>query len=194
MRFRLLAACFVLLTAGWSLPSYAIDPLSLLVLRMLRDQLISAGLEAELRPERGRESPALAPRLQEPDISTSGGLRTLIDESFAHLDSEQREAVYTQLKQALDDPQNARSRGLILQQFRVTATAVRQAHQAFSRLTPEQKKAIAVQAAETYRDKPPEELQHLVELLNTSAMPIPRDLRDLMLAELAQDRAGALSR
>ncbi|HEY9446510.1 MAG TPA: hypothetical protein VIQ62_05495 [Burkholderiales bacterium] len=194
MRARVLAVCFAF-AIGWPVPSQALDPLSLMVLRMLRDQIISAGLEAQLRAQPSRESAATDARaLEQAEISAPRELRALIDEGFPHLDRTQRDAVYAKLRQALDDPQNAQSRGLMLQQFRVTATAAGQAHQAFSELTLEQKKAIAVQAAETYRDKPPEEMRQLIELLNASAVPIPRDLRDLMLAELAQDRSSATPR
>lgn len=173
-------AVIAVLCAFAAAPAYALDPLSLIVLRMLRDQLVSSQIEAALAP--GPAESVVAPPSAYPR-----DLKAVVDQGFPHLDAGQRRAVYERLTEMINDPQNAAQRDLIVNEFINAASASRRAHQALVHLTDAQKRAIAVEAAAAYRDRSPEAMQQAIEALRTSAMPIPSDLRELMLAEFSAE-------
>ncbi len=167
-----------------SQPAAALDPLSLMILRMLRDQLVSSQLEAALGSQSA--SPAPAPAL----MGYPRDLRTVVDEGFPDLNATQRKAVYDRFTELMNDPRNARDRDAMLNEFLGAASAFRATHEALAHLTDEQKRTIASQAAAAYRDKTPEALEEAIAVLRTSAMPIPADLRERMLAELTSESAA----
>lgn len=162
----------------------AFDPLSLIVLRMLRDQVLTTQLEAALGPS---EAPGAAPTARE----YPRDLSAVIDQAFPHLDAAQRRAVYERLTELINDPRYAAQRDVMLNQFLDAASASHRAHEALAHLSGAQKRTIAAQAAAAYRNKDPETLQQAIELLRASAMPIPQDLRELMLAEFTAESARA---
>ncbi len=180
-----LAFCAMIAT-----PAAALDPVSLIVLRMLRDHLITQQLEAAVRPGGGpSDRSAPAPVRQYP-----GDIKTLVDEGFPQLDRAQRSAVHARLMEVMADPRHAAERDSILAQFVEAASASREAHEALARLSYSEKKTIAVRAAESYRGKTREEREEMIDLLRSPAVPIPSDLRALMLAEFSAQSAIALSR
>jgi hypothetical protein len=168
-------------------PARALDPLSLIVLRMLRDHVISSQLEAAFAPGEAQHP---APSMQKYPRDLKG----LVDQGFPHLDAGQRRAVHDRLSEMMNDPQHAAQRDLILNEFIRGASAARRAHQTLATLTDEQKRTIAVEAAAAYRGKEPEALQEAIGLLRSSAVPIPSDLRELMLAEFTAESARTLPR
>lgn len=168
-------------------PAAAIDPVALIVLRMLRDHIITSQLEAALA--RAQQPAPAAPVRQYP-----GDVRTLVDEGFPYLDAAQRSAIHAGLMDVMSDSRHAGQRDAILAQFIETANASREAHQALSRLTADEKRTIAVRAADTLRGRSADERQELIDALRSPAVPIPSDLRALMLAELGAPASSAIPR
>ncbi len=174
-----------LLLALWPSAGFALEPLTLLLLRMLRDHIISAAIETAV--EHARRNEARQPLIIPPapyDLDDQK-LRMLIDEGFVHLSPGQRDEVFASVKRILSDPQNAAIRPIIIQELAVKASAVRQAHEQLASLSAEKKKAIAVEAREEYEKLPPEERRQMIQVLQSGAVPIPRDLNDMILAEFS---------
>ena len=186
---RLAAA--VLLTAV-ATPAAAADPLTLILLRLLRDQLITKSLEAawesrsawapsqQPKPE---PSFAMPPRPAELD---DAGIRRMIDDGFVHLTAAQRTEVYGAVQRVLADPEHAASRAVILEELAVKAAATRHLHDQLRQLSDADKQRIAAQARAEYARLSDDERQQLLHVLRTGAVPIPRDLSDSILAELAR--------
>jgi hypothetical protein len=175
----------VALMMTWSAMAAAADPLTLILLRMLRDQVISSSIQSAVE---GASSGA--PKKTEPIIIPQAPydlgdekLRALINEGFVHLTAAQREEVFTSVKRALDDPQHAAARPVIIQELALKASAVRQAHEHLNNLSYGDKKNIAVQAREEYVKLPEEERLQMIQVLQSGVVPIPRDLNDMILAE-----------
>ena len=183
MRRMVVIAGALLILSGWPMRAAALDPLSLIVLRALRDHLASSTLEHALTPEARPPMLGYAP----PPVRTpsAGELRDMIAAGFPNLNAAQREAVVDRLGQILADPRYAAQRQRIVQAFTDTAAAMRDINERLQKLSARQKKAIAAQIADAYRSKPPAEVQELLGLLHAPAVPIPSDLRDMMLAELS---------
>lgn len=184
---RLYTVVIALVFALAAASATAFDPLSLIVLRMLRDHALSAGLESALAAP---QAPA-APPVPSPNPRD---LNAVVNESFPQLDASQRAAVRERLEAVLNDPDNAGQRDLILNQFIEAASAARRTHQALARLSDGQKREIAVQAAAAYRTQDPQALQQAIAVLRSSAAPIPSDLRELMLAEFTAASATSAAR
>lgn len=53
---------------------------------------------------------------------------------------------------------------------------------------------MAIRTAAVYRDKQPEAIGEAIELLRASAVPMPADLREFMLAEFTAESARVLWR
>lgn len=175
--------CLVL--ALWPTAGFALEPLTLLLLRMLRDQIVSSAIESAIDNAHRNEprQPFVIPPA--PYDLDDQKLRMLIDEGFVHLTSPQRDEVFASVKRVLSDPQNAALRPMIVQELAVKASAIRQAHEQLAGLSPEKKKAIATEAREEYRKLQPEERQQMIQVLQSGVVPIPRDLNDMILAEFA---------
>lgn len=179
--------CLVL--ALWPAAGFAVEPLTLFLLRMLRDQIISTAIESAI--DNARRDEARRPLVIPPapyDLDDQR-LRMLIDEGFVHLTPAQRDEVFASVKRVLSDPQNAALRPTIVQDLAVKASAVRQAHEQLAGLSPEKKKAIAMEARAEYQKLPPEERQQMIQVLQSGVVPIPRDLNDMILAEFRTVRA-----
>jgi hypothetical protein len=179
--------------AGWFSTAAAIDPLVLLLLRMIRDSAISsavqAGVESATTPE--HQAVAAIPRLAPLPQSEGQWLRGLIDESFIHLSATQRDELYTSLMRMLNDPRYAPSRSAILAEFTGQAIALRDAHRRLDGLTPDQMKAIAVEARREYERLPAPQREQMLQVLQHGIPGMPRTLNDLMLAEFGSVRATA---
>lgn len=158
----------------------AADPLSIFLLKMLRDQAISAGIEHAVT---SASVPAPAPLTNVYGISEAQ-LRGLIDEGFVHLTLAQRAEVYSSLTRILTDPKNALARPLIIEELAVQASAVRATLERLAALTATEKRAIVADARVEYDRLPRDERGRMVQLLQARVAPIPRDLNDLILAEL----------
>jgi hypothetical protein len=164
--------------------AFAADPLTLILLRILRDQIITAAAEAAYERLQEPERPA-GPIVfpAHPYDLDDARLRTLIEEGFVHLSSAQRDEVFASVKRILADPRNAPMRFHIIEELALKASAVRQAHEQLNTLSDVRKRALATEAREEYRKLAPEERQQMLAVLQSGVMPIPRDLNDMILTE-----------
>lgn len=183
-----------LLLATAAVPAHAADPLTLYLLKMLRDQMASSVLESAVNsvpPEAAKPS---APSALTGIYGVSEEqLRNLIDTGFVHLTAAQRAEIHASVMRMLADPQNALARPLIIEELALKASAVRGAHERLSMLTAAEKRAIAVDARAEYERLPAQEREQMLQLLQSRMAPIPRELGDLILAEFSavQRVAGA---
>jgi len=172
------------------LPAYALDPLTLLLLRAVRDKVISAGIESSV-------DRATAPSNARPPVSAQPGyplgmddtqLRRLIDEGFVYLTEGQRDEVYQHVRRILQDPKNAPEVPSIIADLAVKASAVRQAHEALNNLPMARKQRIAAEAREEYERMPADTREELAGVLRARLVPMPTDLTDMILAEFDRVR------
>jgi len=181
-----------LLLLVWSSGSFAVEPLTLILLRVLRDQLITSSAQAVVegaQREGDRSRMAILP--PPPYVMEDRKLRMLIDEGFVHLTAAQRDEVYSGVRRGLADPKNAHLQPMILQELALKASAVRQAHERLNNLSYGEKKAIAGQAREEYTGLSSDERLQMIQVLQSGIAPIPRDLNDMILAEFDRVPAAA---
>jgi signal transduction histidine kinase len=196
-RWRILASrvAGAVLLAVLAAPAAA-DPITLILLRILRDQLITRSLEAawDQRAPSAVASvptslftPAPASLFAPTHVENLNDqqIRQLIDDGFVHLSLAQRDEVYADVQRILSDPEHAVSRRAIVEELATKALAVRQSHDMLRQLSAAQKQLAAEQARTEYAKLPLEERQQIVQLLRTGTVPIPRDLSEAILAEFA---------
>ncbi len=172
-----------LLFAVTAAPVYAAEPLTLFLLKMLRDQIATAAIESAVNSaSQPAAPPPVAPALAGVHGVDEAQLRGLIDAGFVHLTPAQRAEVYASLTRMLADPKNALARPLIIEQLAQQASAVRGAHEQLALLSEAQKRAIVADARAEYERLRPEERDQMLQLLQSRVAPIPRDLNDRMLA------------
>ncbi len=175
-----------LLLATAAVPAHAADPLSLFLLKMLRDQLATSVLESAVNSIPPAAAKPSAPSALAGVYGVSEEqLRMLVDAGFVHLTATQRAEIHASVMRMLADPQNALARPLIIEELALKAAAVRGAHERLSALTAAEKRAIAVDARSEYERLPPQEREQMLQLLQARVAPIPRDLSDLILAEFS---------
>lgn len=170
--------------AIWSSVAVAADPLTLILLRLLRDQIITAAARAAYESAQVSSAPP-APAVLPPhpyDLDDRR-LKTLIDEGFVHLTAAQRDEVLAGVKRILEDPKNSVIRLYIIEELALKASAVRQAHEQLNSLPEARKRAIVSEAREAYEALSAEERQQMIDVLASGVAPIPRDLNEMMLAE-----------
>lgn len=180
-------AVFGLVLAAYSTAALAADPLTLFLLRMIRDQVISSAIEAGVEGSKQPAKPEIAavPR-PGPQSPTEGQwLKGLIDESFVHLGARQREELHASLIKMLGDPKNEPVRTDIITEFTRQAVAMRDAHRQLSRLSESDMKVVAAEARLEFQRLPPEQRRQLLQALQHGVPGMPRELHDLMLAEFA---------
>jgi hypothetical protein len=117
-------------------------------------------------------------------------LRALLDDNFLHLTSSQRDEVYANMRKILNDPQHARDKSQMLAEFGMTARAVRESYRGLDMLGQDEKRLLLTRAREEYRRMPDDERRQLLDILQSGSLPIPRDLRDSMLAEFNRVAPG----
>jgi len=183
-----------LLAATWCSSSFAVDPLTLILLHLIRDRIISSTAEAAIDGVQGNDARPKPPGVQAPAYALDDEkLRALIDEGFVYLTVSQRDEVYDGVKRALADPKNANLRPMIVQQLALKASAVRQAHERLAKLPYAEKKKIAEEARMEYDKLGPEEREQMVQVLRSGIAPIPRDLNEMILAEFSNPQSAATS-
>lgn len=180
------AAFVTLFSAVVVAPVQAAEPLTLFILKMLRDQVATSAIESAVN---AATAPA-APKPQLPALEGVYGisaeqLRGLIDVGFVHLSSAQRDDVYVSLVRMLADPRNGPARPLIIEELARQASMVRGAHERLSSLSAAEKRAIAADARSEFERLPQDDRDKLLQLLRSGVAPMPRDLNDLILAELS---------
>ena len=171
-----------LLLALWPAVGVAADPLTLLLIHIIREQIASAVQDAVEKAQRESERPVLIIPPAPYDLSDEK-LRALIDEGFVYLSPAQRDEVFASAKRILSDPNNAALRPMLVQELAVKASAARQAHERLANLSPTEKRALAIQARGEYEKLPPEERQQMIQVLQAGIAPLPRDLNEMILAE-----------
>ena len=176
---------------GWFTAAAAVDPLVLFLLRMIRDTAISSALQAgvESATAKPESQPVAIPRLAPLPQSEGQWLRGLIDESFIHLSTGQRDELHASLTKTLNDPRYAQSRSAILAEFTGQAIALRDAHMRLAGLTPDQMRAIAVEARREYERLPAPQREQMLQVLQHGIPGMPRTLNEMMLAEFGSTRA-----
>jgi hypothetical protein len=180
------AVFFTLLFAAVTAPA---EPLTMFLLKMLRDQMATAALESAVNSlPPSVEKPSTPPALAGVYGVSEEQLRGLIDAGFVHLTAAQRNVVYDSLTRMLADPRNALARPLIIEELAQQASAVRGAHERLAALSAAEKRAIAADARAEYERLQPKEREQLVQLLQARVAPIPQDLNDLILAEFSAAR------
>ncbi len=189
---RLILAGVVL--AAVCAPAHSLDPLTLILLRIVRDQMISAGIEGAVDRAAAVNAvtPPAAVQPTSPTLPLSmddSQLGRLIDEGFVHLTTAQRTEVYASVRRILLDPKNAAEAPAIIADLAFKASAVRQAHEALRNLSTVRKQRIAVEAREEYEKMPPETREELATMLRARMVPMPADLTDMILAEFDRVRA-----
>ncbi len=175
------------------------DPVLLLLLRMMRDQAISASLEAGVGAMRqeAQPQPIHVYALPTPAVQEGGAeqrVRVLIDENFLHLARAQRDTVFDGMQKVLNDPQHAPIRARIVAEFSVKARAVGEGYRMLERLPAEEKRALARQAKAGFRLLPDDQRRQLLDMLQAGLLPVPRDFNDSMLAELSSEDLLARNR
>lgn len=181
-----------LLLLVWCSGSFAIEPLTLILLRVLRDQIVTSSAQAVfdgVQRENDRPGETILP--PSPYVLDDRKLRTLIDEGFVHLTEAQRDKVFSGVRRGLADPKNAHLQPMIVQELALKASAMRQAHEQLNNLSYGEKKAIAGQAREEYTGMPSGERLQMIQVLQSGIAPIPRDLNDMILAEFDRVPAAA---
>ncbi len=178
----LLLLCFTSVAAA--------DPVLLLLLRFARDRALSASLEAGVTSLQQQyatvPSPVYGFALPTPPVAIGQEeqhIRALLDENFQHLTRSQRDEVFVALQKILRDPQNAREKPRLVAEFALTARAVRESYRGLESLSYAEKKSLAQQAKEEYRLLAEGERRQLLDILQSGSLPVPSDLRDIMLAE-----------
>ena len=174
----------------WCSAAAANPAAALILLRLLRDHIISASLESGADALSARASREPEPTFGYPPVSPArdagmdedAQMRRLIDESFLHLAPAQRAELYTSLMKTLDDPANRELRPQLAAEFRAKALAVRAAYVQLDRLSSSEKKDLAAQARDAYAELPEDERQELLAVLRAGALPVPPDLNRYMLA------------
>lgn len=174
-----------LMLASFSQAALAADPLTLILLRMLRDQVITSVIESGVSASRQGAKPgvATAPFASPQPSGESQRLKQLIGESFVHLAPHQREDLYASLMRMLNDPKNAPMRAEIVGEFTQQAVAMRDAHRRLARLTETDMRLIAADARSEFAKLPPGERQQMLQVLQHGVPGLPRALNEMILAE-----------
>jgi hypothetical protein len=189
---RRLQALLLVAALACSAQAAAIDPVMLLLMRMLRDKVIlalaDAAVERALKaPEPGLPAAPPAPPagLPPPGLAEPERLRYIIDHNFTYLSAAEREEVHRGLMQALDDPAHQATRNRMIEEFSRTALAVGHAQRVLDTLSRSEKQEIASAAASAYHQLPPAERQEMLAMLHSRQAPIPADLNAMMLEAIA---------
>lgn len=170
------------LLALWPSVVQAAEPLTLILLHIIRQQIANAVENAIEQAQKERERPVVViPR--GPHEIDDQKLRALIDEGFVHLTRAQRDEVFASAKRILAGTENTAQRAALVQELAIKASAVRQAHEHLSALSPAQKRALAIEARGEYQKLPAEERQQMMQVLQAGIVPLPRDLNEMILAE-----------
>ena len=178
-----IAALLLLLCAP---AAWAADPITLFLLRMLRDQVVTSSIEAGVDAGQRRLDEPLSSRLppsQSLQSLESQQLKATIDESFVHLGAQQRAEVYASLMGILNDPKNAATREAILAEFNAQAQSLRASHRLLSQLSESDMRVIAADARAEYAKLPDDQRRLLLQALQQGVPGMPRTLQDIMLAE-----------
>lgn len=171
------------LLLGLATPAPAADPVLMLLLGVAREMIFKAARERLTAPREAEPLPA--PTAYPGTGVEPTHVRRLIDEGFGYLSSGQREEIYESLHSTLMDPKNAAVRGWMIKHFEERAVAMREAQDRLANLSQPEKSRLAAEFGRQVAELPAEETAQLAELLRRQVLPVPPDLNDMLLAELA---------
>lgn len=183
-------ALVCLLLAIWPAVVHAAEPLTLILIHIIRQQIANAVENAIEQAQRERERAVVVPPRAPHDIDDQR-LRALIDEGFIHLSRSQRDEVFASAKRILASTDNSAARAALVQELAMKASAVRQAHEQLSALSSAEKRALAIEARGEYEKLPADERQQMVQVLEAGIVPLPRDLSEMILAEFGRVAVAA---
>jgi hypothetical protein len=179
---RLQRAVLLSLLLAFAAPASAADPIVMLLLGIAREMVFNAVRERLMAPSEPEPPPSLyAGTTVEP-----AQLRRLIDEGFSYLSRSQRDEVFESLHASLMDPKNAGVRASMIEYFADRAMAMRAAQDRLASLSGSEKSRLAAEFRQQVADLSPEETAQLEELLRRQVLPVPRDLNDMLLTQLAR--------
>jgi DNA anti-recombination protein RmuC len=165
-----------------------VDPITLFLLKMIRDSVLSSAVQAGVEGALNQSKPdptAQLPRLAPLPPDEGQWLRSLIDESFVHLSAQQRDELYASLMRMLNDPRYSEMRAAMLAEFTQQAIALRDARRRLAGLTEGQMKTIAVEARREFERLPADQRKQMLAVLQQGVPGMPRTLNDLILAEFS---------
>lgn len=183
----------------WATQALAIDPIALFLLNMLRNRIATAIaeriIEEAMKPPPVERYITDAPRLTPEQVAEAERkkLRRLIDASFAYLSDAEREQVFAGVTRVLDDPAYESQRAEILGEFTQTARAIGEAHRVLQTLSSAEKQEIAAQARMQFRKLSPQDQEEFAAHLRARRLPLPHDLSDMLLAEVATQKQATAS-
>lgn len=186
---RRLQALVLAVALAWAPAASAIDPVMLILMRMLRDKIVTSLADAAvayaLKPSEPDAAPqaTLPPGIPPPGMPEPERIRFLIDRNFTYLSAPERDRTYDGIMAALNDPANAAVRGRMLDEFWQMAIAVGEAQRILDRLSRSQKQEISTSAGLAFRQLPADQRQEALDLLRSGQAPIPQDLTAMLLRE-----------
>jgi hypothetical protein len=180
---RIQKALVLALLLGLAAPAAAADPILMLLLGVAREMIFNTVRERVMAPPDAEPLPAAT--AYPGTVVEPAQVRRLIDEGFGYLSSGQREEIYESLHATLMDPKNAAVRGSMIEYFAERAAVMREAQERLANLSQPEKSRLAAEFGKQVAELPAEEAAQLAELLRRQVLPVPRDLNDMLLAELA---------
>jgi len=183
MRPALRWIAFLIFASGWTIPAHA-DPLVFFLMSAARE--IASAAIAKGASDPSPVTPVVAATTYPGTAVEPETLRRVIDDSFSYLSSAQRGEIFASLNEMLLDPKLGPTRATLIEYFLHKALAVRAAQVELGKLSYAEKERLAVQFREETAALPEEERLQLVKLLEQHLLPVPADLNQLMLAQLAR--------
>ena len=179
---RLHRAFVVALLLAIAAPATAADPIVMLLLGIAREMAFNYVRDRLMAPR--DPAPPPMPTAYPGTTVEPAHVRRLIDEGFNYLSRGQREEVFESLHTSLMDPKNAAVRASMIEYFADRAIAMRMAQDRLSSLSMQEKSQLAAEFRQQVAELSPEETAQLAELLRRQVLPVPRDLNNMLLAEL----------
>jgi hypothetical protein len=164
-----------------SAPALALDPVVMFLLGIAREMAFTAVRERLMAPREPDPPPELYPGTTVEPMY----VRKLVDEGFNYLSRGQRDEVFDSLHASLMDPKNAAVRASMIEYFAERASAMRAAQERLAGLSQQEKLQIAAEFRTQIAELPAEETAQIAELLRRQVLPVPRDLNEMLLAELS---------
>lgn len=168
---------------GLATPAAAADPIVMLLLSVAREMIFNAVRERLMAPP--APEPVPAPTVYPGTVVEPAHVRKLVDEGFGYLSRGQRDEVYESLHAQLMDPRNAAVRASTIEYFAERAVAMREAQDRLARLSRSEKSRLAAEFRQQVAGLSAEETAQVADLLRRQVLPVPSDLNDMLLAELA---------
>ena len=183
MRPALRRIVFLFFAAGWSAAANA-DPLIFFLMSAAREIAAAAVTKAAAEPV--TPTPMVAATTYPGTAVEPETLRRVIDDSFSYLSSAQRGEIFASLNEMLLDPKLGPTRATLIEYFLYKALAVRAAQVELGKLSYAEKERLAVQFRVETASLPEEDRRQLLQLLEQHLLPVPADLNQLLLAQLAR--------